>query len=143
GALLWACFTVTVRRHAINPFLATAIVGTVSTVGLVPVWTLGGLSSLGIASASDIAFQLIFQGVITGLVSLYAFGNALRLLGPVATRLSALTPAVATLLAVPILFQVPSTVEVAALGLVVGGLLVLSVPTRTSRRRAPSRVVQR
>ena len=133
GALFWACFTLTVRHTTISPFLATAIVGTVSTLGLAPIWVLSGLSSLGTSSASDIVFQLIFQGVITGLISLYAFGQALRLLGAVATRMSAITPAVATFLAITILSQVPDTFEGAALSLVMGGLLVASIPSRTSQ----------
>lgn len=130
GALFWACFTVTVRRHAIAPFLAAAIVAVVSMVGLAPVWAFAGLSTLATASAPDIAFQLIFQGVITGLVSLYAFGQALRVLGSVATRLTALTPVVATCLAVPVLSQVPDLFDVAALGAVLAGLLIASAPSR-------------
>lgn len=133
GAVFWASFTLTVRRYAISSFLATALVGVVSAIGLAPIWVLSGLSSLEAASTADIAFQVFFQGVITGLVSLYAFGEALRRLGLVATRLSALTPAAATLLAFPILSQVPDRVEVAALGLVVVGLLVASMPMRPAR----------
>lgn len=143
GAVFWASFTLTVRRYAISPFLATALVGVVSAIGLAPIWVLSGLSSLGAASTADIAFQVFFQGVITGLVSLYAFGEALRRLGLVATRLSALTPAVATLLAVPILSQVPDRVEVAALGLVVVGLLVGSMPMRPTRSTVLHPVTQR
>jgi len=130
GALFWACFTLTVQRNAIPPFLATAVVGGVSIVALAPIWALSGLSSVARASSPDIAFQFVFQGVVTGLVSLYAFGRALRLLGPVAARLSALTPAVAASLAIPVLSQVPDVFEVVALGLVVAGLLVGSVPRR-------------
>ncbi|MEM7440539.1 MAG: DMT family transporter [Pseudomonadota bacterium] len=143
GAVFWASFTLTVRRYAIAPFLATAIVGLVSAIGLAPLWVLSGLSSLGAASTPDIAFQAIFQGVITGLVSLYAFGEALRRLGLIATRLSALTPAVATLLAVPILSQVPDRVEVVALCLVVVGLLVASMPMRPARSTVLHPVPQR
>ena len=128
AAVFWACFTLTVRRHGVSPFLATSIVGTISILGLAPMWALSGLSSFAEASAPDVLFQIVFQGIITGLVSLYAFGRALRLLGLVATRLSALTPAVATLLAIPILSQVPDRFELAALGLVVGGLMVASIP---------------
>ncbi|WP_415920862.1 DMT family transporter [Tateyamaria sp. SN6-1] len=143
GAVFWASFTLTVRRYAISPFLATALVGAVSAIGLTPIWVLSGLSSLGAASITDIAFQVFFQGVITGLVSLYAFGEALRRLGLVATRLSALTPAVATLLAVPILSQVPDRVEVAALGLVVVGLLIASMPMRRARSQVLHPVPQK
>ncbi len=142
GALLWACFTLTVRHHNIDPFLATAIVGAVSTLGLAPIWVLSGVSSLGTASAPDIVFQLIFQGVVTGLISLYAFGRALQLLGAVAARMSALTPVVATVFAIPILSQMPDIYEVAALSFVVGGLLVASMPSHTAQP-ARTRAIRR
>ena len=133
AAVFWACFTLTVQRHAIAPFLATALVGIISTLGLAPFWAISELSMLAEASFQDIAFQFVFQGIIAGLVSLFAFGEALRLLGLLATRLSAFTPAVATCLAIPILSQVPDLYEIAALALVVGGLLVASLPARVTR----------
>ncbi|WP_299295415.1 DMT family transporter [uncultured Tateyamaria sp.] len=139
GAFFWACFTLTLRQHAISPFLATALVGAISTLCLAPFWVMSGLSTMGAATPPDIAFQFVFQGVITGLVSLYAFGEALRVLGLVATRLAAFTPAVATCLAIPILSQVPDAYEIAAIGLVVGGLLVASLPARAVRSAASER----
>lgn len=143
GALLWACFTLTVQHHKIEPFLATAIVGAVSTLAIAPIWKFAGFSTLAIASTPDIAFQLIFQGVVTGLISLYAFSQALQMLGSIATRLSALTPVVATLLAIPILSQMPDIIEVTALCLVVVGLLVASLPSRISRAANCTQELQR
>lgn len=143
GAGFWASFTLTLRCRAIPPFLATGIVAAVSAIGLAPIWALSGLSSMGAASTADVAFQFFFQGVVTGLVSLYAFGEALRRLGLVATRLSALTPAVAALLATPILSQVPQKIEVAALGLVVAGLLIASMPIGSAQSPKSKPILQR
>ena len=124
GALLWACFAVTMKTLRISPYLAMAIVSVVSTAGLAPFWFFSELSSLTSASAFDILFQAVFQGIISGLISLFAFSRAIRLLGSKATAMSALTPAVATLLAVPMLGQIPDPIEVSALVVVVAGLLV-------------------
>ncbi|MGC3940292.1 DMT family transporter [Roseobacter sp. EG26] len=123
GALCWACFTTTVIALDISPYLATSIVGGVSSVGLIPIWALLDLSTLGSAHPADILFQAVFQGIFSGLVSLFAFGQALRLIGTNATALSALTPGVATVLAIPVLGQVPDLIDFSALTLVVAGLV--------------------
>ncbi len=124
GAVCWACFTVTVRRIEISALIATGIVGAMSTVVLLPIWVLFDFSRLSTAHGADIAFQVVFQGVIAGLVSMYAFGRALKLVGASASALSALTPGVAALLAVPVLGQIPQPTDLFALGLVVTGLVV-------------------
>ncbi|WP_424969316.1 hypothetical protein [Dinoroseobacter sp. S76] len=53
--------------------LATAIVGALSTIGLLPLWLWSDLSNLSMAPRADIAFQALFQGLISGLVSMFAF----------------------------------------------------------------------
>lgn len=124
GALCWACFTVTIRAFEIPAFLATAIVGAVSITWLLPLWIVSDLSKIAAAHWTDIAFQAVFQGIISGLISMYAFGRALRLIGGQASVLSALTPGVAAILAVPVLGQVPQLLDVFALGVVVTGLVI-------------------
>lgn len=132
GAICWACFTVTIRTFELPAFLATAIVGAISTTALLPVWILSGLSNIGTASGPDIVFQLIFQGVLAGFVSVFAFGRALMLVGASVSSLSALTPGVAALLAVPVLGQIPQPQDLVALCLVVTGLVVWNrLPTQT------------
>jgi drug/metabolite transporter (DMT)-like permease len=124
GALCWACFTVTIRTFEIPAFLATAIVGAVSTSWLLPFWIVSDLSNFVTARWTDIVFQAVFQGIISGLISMYAFAQALRLIGVQASVLSALTPGVAAILAVPVLGQIPQLSDVFALGVVVMGLII-------------------
>ncbi len=124
GAVCWACFAVTMRASDIPPFLATAIVAAISAVVLLPVWVLSDLSELNTALRGDIVFQAVFQGLIAGLLSLFAFGQALRLIGGQATVLSALTPGVAAFLAMPVLGQIPDRVDLFALTVVVAGLII-------------------
>lgn len=136
GSFFWACFTVTSRAQDLPPFLATAIVGALSTVVLAPVWMLADLSNLDIAPRADIAFQAVFQGIVSGLISVFAFSHGLRLMGAQAAALSALTPGVAALLAIPVLGQVPSAVDVFALVLVVTGLIIRA----SGRKDIPGKV---
>ncbi len=145
GALCWASFTVTMQVVALPPFLATAIVGAVSALVLLPIWAISDLSNLGAAQFTDIAFQVVFQGVISGLLSMFAFSRALALIPDMAPPLSALTPGVAAILAIPVLGQIPGIFDVLALALVVAGLaanasgatrLPEAVPPTTTRRVA-------
>ncbi|MEL7256958.1 MAG: DMT family transporter [Pseudomonadota bacterium] len=124
GAICWACFTVTIRRIEISAFLATGIVGAVSTVVLLPIWVLSDLSSISKAHGVDIAFQVTFQGIIAGLVAMFAFGRALNLVGGSVSNLTALTPGFAALLAIPVLGQIPQAMDIVALCLVAAGLVV-------------------
>lgn len=126
GSLFWAIFTVTVKPLGASPYLATVIVGAISTILVLPVWALSDLSNLGRAGTGDILFQVLFQGVLSGLVSLYAFGQAIRLLGSTAGAFAALTPGVAALMAIPVLGQMPSLAELLVLGLVFAGVYLTS-----------------
>lgn len=136
GSLCWACFSVAFRAVEIPAYLATAVVGAVSAVMLLPVWALSGLSNLASVQPTDITFQVLFQGVASGLISMFAFSRALKLVGQRASTLSALTPGVAALMAVPVLGQIPGLLDVAALCLVVTGLVIwnLGRPTASDRK---------
>ncbi|SLN38962.1 EamA-like transporter family protein [Roseovarius litorisediminis] len=124
GSFCWACFAVTMKAHDISPYLATAIVGSISTAVLVPFWAQPELSRLTSAHVADVAFQAVFQGVISGLIALFAFGQALRLAGAQVTAVSALTPGVATILAIPVLGQIPDRADILVLVVVVAGLVI-------------------
>lgn len=135
GALCWAGFTVTVRTFEIPAFLATAIVGAVSTTWLLPLWIVSGLSNLEDTNWNDVVFQTVFQGIISGLISMFAFSHALRLIGARAAALSALTPGVATLIALPVLGQTPNALDILALAFVMTGLIIWNLtPAHTNRR---------
>lgn len=58
--------------------------------------------------------------------SIFAFSQALRLFGIRASAFSSATPGVAALLAIPVLGQIPDTVEVVALLVVMIGLGIAS-----------------
>ena len=83
-------------------------------------------------SLRPILFQPVFQGLVSGLLSVYAFSQALRLAGPSAGPYTAMTPGIAALLAVPVLGQIPDLLEVFSLVSVVTGLAILA----TAQNRA-------
>ena len=92
-----------------------------------PVYLFFGLSRLNHASANEIALQVIYQGVLMSGVAIITFNRVVSLLGSsAATAIIALVPAVASLLAVPILGETPSGIECAAIVIIVVGVLLAS-----------------
>ncbi|MEM7530117.1 MAG: DMT family transporter [Pseudomonadota bacterium] len=129
---LWAGFTVLMRRWCIDPIRGTLAVGT--TAGLIApaafaVAALMGAST-GLASASvpQIAIQALFQGLVGGVVSVFALMSAARLLGSAkAALLPSFAPIVALALAIPILGDWPSGFELIGVAIAAIGLAIASL----------------
>lgn len=139
GAFGWAVFTVTARPLGQSPYVTTAVVGAVSAILLAPAMLAFDLSRLGEAAWSDAALHAAWQGLLSGLLSVYAYGRAIEALGASqAAALAALVPFVATAMAAPLLDQTPGAPALLGL-LVVGAGVYLAVgapPPRLRRRPA-------
>lgn len=94
-----------------------------SAVIFIPVYVGWSLSRLSQASSQEIAFQLVYQGVFLSGVALFAYNRAVAVLGAGAAMM-ALVPVLATLLAVPILGEVPSLLGIAAIIVIVLGVVI-------------------
>lgn len=124
---MWAVYTLLFRRSGLSSIQVAALICIWSAALFLPAYVLFGLSHLGRASASEIALQLFYQGVLMGAVALVTFNRAVSLLGAsAATAMIALVPAVASLLAIPILSETPSFVESIAIAVIVVGVLLAS-----------------
>ena len=100
----------------------------------VPLHLLFGDSRLAEAPAKDIVLQIIFQGGASGFAGMALYGLAVSRLG--ASRGSAftsLTPVGATLLAIPILGEIPDLVSVAGIFCVALGVAMASGVFERSR----------
>jgi drug/metabolite transporter (DMT)-like permease len=72
-----------------------------------------------------LAIQALFQGLGAGLVAMLAFSRAVALLGTGrAAFFGAIVPGAASLLAIPVLGEIPSGLQVLGIVAVVGGLLI-------------------
>jgi drug/metabolite transporter (DMT)-like permease len=126
AALMWATYTVTLRRSGLKPLHGAAVVAFWSACLYLPVYLLAPVAR-GIANASwgSIASQVVFQGVLSSVVSLVAFNRAVALLGASrAAVFASLVPALAAVLAVPVLGETPTPTDVAGIGLVSLGVLL-------------------
>lgn len=116
AAFIWACYAIVLRSAGIDSLHAAALVSTGSFILYLPIYfALFGAQALE-APLLDLLFQTLFQGVLVSIVALYFFGKAIELLGASSgAAFAALTPPMAALLAAPILGEIPSPIETAAL----------------------------
>lgn len=122
----WGAFSVLSRRWRVDPLRVTAVVVVLSFAAFAPpyfAWR--GWGALAAAGASMVAVQAVAQGLGAGLVAVLAFSRAAELLGSGrAAFFGALVPGAASLLAIPVLGEVPTGLQVLGIAAVVLGLLL-------------------
>jgi drug/metabolite transporter (DMT)-like permease len=141
----WGLFGALSRRWRVDPLRVTGVTVVLSFLLFAPAYLLvADLSRLAAASTGMLALQIAAQGLGAGLVAVLAFSRAAALLGPArAAFFAALVPGAASLLAIPVLEEVPSALQVAGIGAVVLGLLLAFGALRLllawlENRRAPA-----
>ena len=132
---LWAGFGIVSRKHRLDPLLATSVISISALFTYVPAyfWFIGA-SHLMNADPNVLLVEVVVQGVIAGVGTLYTYSKLVSLLGPSrAAVFPALAPGLAALMAWPVLGHVPVTMEAIGLLLVMVGLIVaVTVSTVTS-----------
>lgn len=120
GAILWAGYTLAFRRAGIGPWHAAALINLCSLVIFTPFYFLVIGSQLLLAPPRELIIQAMMQGIVSAIIGLFAYGEAVRRLGPShAAVLGSLTPVVAALLGIPLLGEIPT-------GLTWLGIIVVS-----------------
>jgi drug/metabolite transporter (DMT)-like permease len=129
AAVCWSCYTVLVRRYALDPVRATIAITAFSCISFVPLYGLAAYAGwvptlLGSAPASEMLFQAIYQGVGTVIISGITFNVMIRHYGPVrSTMITALVPGLSALGAVVFLNEPMSLNLLGGLALVTCGIL--------------------
>lgn len=126
SSLLWATFTVLMRKWRINPMRATAVVAVLTAVVVVPGYlAYRGFGRLTTLPADALLAQGIAQGLIQGVVTLLAYSKAIAILGVSrAVLFPAVVPAISILLGIPLVGEWPDQLQITGLALVTIGLLV-------------------
>jgi drug/metabolite transporter (DMT)-like permease len=136
---LWAGFGIVLRKHRLDPLLATAVISISALLTYVPAY-IGFTGGEGLFLAAPIVFwvEVLVQGVIAGAGTLYTYSKMVSLLGPSrAAVFPALAPGLAALMAWPVLGHVPAQLEAIGLLLVMTGLIV-AVTTSAGSAKKPS-----
>lgn len=124
AAFLWAAGTVRMRRSRLTALEATALICVASLVTYIPVYLAAGLSRLAEAPVAELAIQAVYQGVLVSVVALVAFNRSLALIGRRTPAFTALVPVIATLLAIPVLGEIPDPLHIGAILAIGAGVLL-------------------
>jgi len=139
AAIMWAIYGLRFRRSSSTPMQAAALICFWSAALYLPIYGFFGLSRLGSAGLLEIAFQAVYQGLLMGAFAVITFNRAVTLLGPrAAAAIIALLPVVTTAMAVPILGEVPTRLDGAAMVLIAAGVIFAARPAQTLKR-SPAR----
>jgi drug/metabolite transporter (DMT)-like permease len=120
GACLWATYTLAFRNSGLTAIEAAALVGFWSTVMLLPFGVVPLVEAVRAGLGRDVTVQALVQGLLSGVIAVIAYNFAIGRLG--ASRgaaFVALVPALAALIAIPVLGEWPdlaSTIGVVATG---------------------------
>jgi drug/metabolite transporter (DMT)-like permease len=137
---MFAVYTVTFRRTGIGPWHAAAIVNFYSLFLIAPAYlALSGTRLLHVP-VIEVMTQAVMQGVVTGIVALFLFGESVRRLGASrAAVLGSFTPVFAALLAIPLLGEFPTRLTWMAIAIVSIGIVLASGGFSRERRPASQR----
>jgi drug/metabolite transporter (DMT)-like permease len=121
----WGLFGALSRRWQVDPLRVTGVVAVLAMLLYLPFYLLlADGSRLLAASPPMLLLQVLFQGLGAGLVAMLAYSRAAALLGSGrASFFGAIVPAAASLLAIPVLGEVPTGLQVIGIVAVVLGLL--------------------
>jgi len=134
GSVLWAVFTLLLRRYPVPPLTAAVSTTLGSAILYLPVWWFFLPSTLGQAPVAEIAIQAGYQGILVVFVAMLLYTYAVRSLGAqTVTLLMAIVPGLAAVAAVPVLGEPLSMFTLAGLAAVTMGALLaarlVSVPS--------------
>ncbi len=137
AALMWACFTATMRGARLDPLHAAALVSTGSLITYMPFYLLLRHSELAQLPPTELAIQSLFQGVLVTIVSLLLYGRAIAILGASGgAAFGGLVPALSALIAIPLLGEWPGSIHWLGIGLSSAGVYLASGGPLPAKRPA-------
>lgn len=133
GSVMWAMFTICARVSNLNPLAASGLIALMSSLSLFLLMASGAIDSYLYSHAfsewpwEQLSGHFMLQGVGAGIIAAFTYLHAISVLGAERTAaFGAATPAVATLLAIPIFSEQPTPLGWLALSLICVGSLIAS-----------------
>lgn len=125
ASALGALYVLQLRTWGVNAVQGAAIVSIYSAFVVVPYCFFSAPGRLAQIAAWDIIWQVLWQGVLIGCISLVALNHAINRLGAERSSvLIAIVPVLSAMLALVFLGEVPSMAEAAAFGAISAGVLI-------------------
>lgn len=126
AGLLFASFTVAQRRSGVSPWHATALVNCLSALLFAPIYFLCLSPKIFTAPPVAVAFQVVAQGIGVAILGMFFFTEAVRRLGaPRAAIFGALAPALAVLIGMVALKEIPAWLTIVGIALVMCGVALV------------------
>jgi drug/metabolite transporter (DMT)-like permease len=137
AALLWAVYTVCLRKAGVSGMHAAAIAAVTSLLVYLPIYLFIAGDRLLHAPLFDVALQAVVQGFLTAVVSLILYGRAVELLGASSgAAFAAICPVLTALFGLALLGEMPTLAEWLAIAIISGGVyLVTGGPLLSSPSR--------
>ncbi|MEE2568923.1 DMT family transporter [Pseudarthrobacter sp. J64] len=137
AGLLWALYTLGLKGAGLHPITATLLLCIPSLIGTAAVLALGwGESHLATAPLEQTAGFIAVQGLGVGAIAGLSYAAAIRTIGPAAaSSIGATSPALVTILAVPVFGEPISLISSAAVALVVSGVLIVNAKKSAPRKK--------
>ena len=124
--LIWGMYPLLVQLWRLDALKVTSVVAVLSMVYL-PFYALFFFRGFDVAPWWVIVLHGLNQGVLNVILGLWLWSYAARALGPaVAGRFPPTIPVIGTLLAIPVLGEVPTGLQVTGIALIIGGLFIAS-----------------
>jgi drug/metabolite transporter (DMT)-like permease len=125
GGFLWAVYTLAFRRSGVSAIAAAGIIAAWSSIMLLPVALLDGMEAVRAAGLATLIGQVLSQGVLSGIVALVCYGGAVARLGASRSAIfAALPPAIAAVIAIPLLGEIPRPLVSVGIVLAVVGVTI-------------------
>ena len=124
--LLWGFYPLMIQRWRIDGLQAAAVTAVLS-LSYLPLYVAFFHRGFDVAPWSAFALQAFYQGVLNMIVGLWLWGRAAHVLGSAGVgRFPPLIPVVGTLLAIPVLGEVPNALQFIGIAMIIAGLFVAS-----------------
>jgi drug/metabolite transporter (DMT)-like permease len=125
ASLFWCAYSILVQRYQVSAWQSAAVVAFFAMTAYLPIYVLFLDVKLFAADLSDIAIQGAYHGIVVGVLSILIYTRAVNDLGATQTALfTVAVPILTTLVAVPLLGEVPSSLAIAGLLIVTVGMVI-------------------
>jgi drug/metabolite transporter (DMT)-like permease len=140
NGMLWGFYPLLLQRWQVGGMVSTAIVSVLS-LPYIPIYLVLLHPGLTQIDPGVLAFHAVNQGIFNMILGLWLWGSAVRILGAArAQRFPPLIPVCGTLLAIPILGEVPGPLQALGVALIVTGLALAAFGAQlVARLRASTR----
>jgi drug/metabolite transporter (DMT)-like permease len=127
GAFMWGLYTHAYRRSGLTPIQGAALVALWSTLILLPFGAPPLMNAFMTASSGVLLVQAVLQGLVSGVVNMVLYSVAINGLGASrAAAISPLGPVFASLIAIPVLGEIPDLAAILGLLAATCGVVLAS-----------------